>query len=191
MSEQKESADATRRNELCVILAGPKGAGKSSVGALLAERLGLEPIETDTEVERLHASERGETLSCREIYNTHGADYFREIEARVVQGLAGAGDCVILTGGSTMMHPPSAETLARKGVVVLLTGDPDIIWQRIARRGLPAWLEGPDGPEKHRQIIAEREAVIRPLAQIVLNATDHTPETLAEMAADRVLGDYV
>ncbi|MBN1516581.1 hypothetical protein JXA32_08425 [Candidatus Sumerlaeota bacterium] len=169
-----------------IVIAGPKGAGKSTIGALLADQLAMQAVETDAWIERLHAERRGERFSCRQIYNTHGAEYFRALEAEVVQLCADLEDSVIITGGSTLLNPDSLQTLVRNSVLVLLTGNTDVLWTRIARRGLPQWLQGENGRETYDQQVREREAIIRPHAQIVLDSTDDSPNDLAQHARDEI-----
>ncbi len=81
-----------------IVLVGLSGAGKSTVGRILAERLGFGFLDLDDEIERLAG--RG----IPEIFRERGEAGFRELEARVSRGLSGRDRVVIATGGGWMSH---------------------------------------------------------------------------------------
>ena len=80
------------------------GAGKSSIGRRLAQRLGLPFVDADTEIEAAAG------MTIPEIFATHGEPYFRAGEARVIARLLDGGPQVLATGGGAYMN---AETRAR------------------------------------------------------------------------------
>ena len=94
-----------------IVLFGPKGSGKSTVGALLAERLGLPCVETDHLIEELYAAETGAKRTYREIFREHGEKTFRDWERRAVAQAAGRDWHVVITGGGVFMDPESRRSL--------------------------------------------------------------------------------
>ena len=96
-----------------IILIGMPGTGKSTVGVILAKRLGYDFLDSDL----LLAREAGMTLP--EILNSMGVDGFLELEGRVGAGIKCSGT-VIATGGSMVLSPEAMANLAANGVIVWL-----------------------------------------------------------------------
>ncbi len=169
-----------------IVLMGPKGAGKSSVGKLLSESTGFPTVETDAMVETLHEQRDGHRLACREIYAEHGEEYFRALEREVAADAAALDWHLIITGGSMMLDPIARRSLRADALLVYLMGKPDVLWERAIRKGIPPWLTGPDGPMKYKERLEVQEDVLRPYADILLDTTEGDPEALAAKAADRI-----
>lgn len=119
-----------------VILVGFMGAGKSSVGRLLARRLGRCFVETDDMI----TAKEGRSIP--EIFADKGEAYFRalEDEALALLGLK-TGD-VIATGGGLPCGEGRAEALTALGTVVWLAGDVDVLYERATRGGERPMLAG-------------------------------------------------
>lgn len=169
-----------------IVIMGPKGAGKSSIGAVLSERTGFRTVETDRMIEDLHEQKHGHRLSCREVFAEHGEEFFRALEREVAQQCAAKDWHIILCGGAIMMNPDSRRVLRENALLVYLTARPDVLWQRATADGVPPWLTGPDGREKYEAQAAYREDVLRPYADILVDTTEGTPEALAEEALARI-----
>ncbi len=163
-----------------IVIMGPKGAGKSSIGAVLSRMTGLQTLDTDALIEQLHESRDGHFLTCREIFVEHGEEYFRNLE-REVAAQAGAMDWhLIITGGSIMLNPDSRRKLRENSLIVYLIAPAQVLWPRATREGLPPWLIGPDGPERFEKQVAYRDEVLRPFADVIVDTSEGTPEELAE-----------
>ncbi len=169
-----------------IVIMGPKGAGKSSVGRILSEMTGMPTVETDAMVEELHAQRDGHRLSCREIYAEHGERFFRDLERQVAVEAARLDWHLIITGGSLMLDPIARRSLRAGALLVYMVGKPDVLWQRAIQQGVPPWLSGPDGPIKYEERIAVQEDILRPYADILIDTTEGSPEELAAMVADRL-----
>lgn len=166
-----------------IVLIGPMGAGKTSVGRKLAKRLGLSFTDTDAEIVRGHGS-------IADIFATQGEPYFRELERDAVRdALAGGG--VVALGGGAVTHPDIREALASHRVV-LLTVEPDTIAARLRATPRPVTsrplLHGDDALTKWQEIYQAR----RPLYEATADATfdtSHGPiqdivDAVAQWAAD-------
>ena len=113
-----------------IVLMGPKGAGKSSVGNILAEMTGFQTAETDTMVEDLHESRDGHRLTCREVFAEHGEGFFRSIEREAALAAAELDWHIVITGGSLMLDPDNRRVLRDGSLLVYLVGKPDVLWER-------------------------------------------------------------
>lgn len=163
-----------------IVIMGPKGAGKSTVGQRFAERAGLPWLETDRLIEDLDACRRGGVRrSCRDIFRADGEQVFRELEKEAAARAAETDYTIIITGGGLMMDPESRSRLRGNALLVWIDADDAVLWARVTRGGLPPWLEGPDGAARFAAQCAHRREVLRPFADIVLYAEDRDPDALA------------
>lgn len=121
-----ELADALEGRS--IVLVGLMGAGKTSVGRRLAQRLDLPFVDTDTEIERA----AGKTIP--EIFSDHGEEEFRSGEKRVIARLLEAGPQVLATGGGAYMDPETRDNIAASGISVWLSGDLELLIKRVKRR---------------------------------------------------------
>lgn len=108
-----------------VVLIGYRGTGKSTVGNLVAARLGRVLISTDAEIVKLVGQ------SIPEIVERHGWEYFRDLETKICQDLAGRDGVVIDTGGGAILRSQNVEGLKRTGKLFWLTAPVQTIAKRI------------------------------------------------------------
>ena len=110
-----------------VALVGLRGAGKSSVGVLLAEGLGLPFIELD------HRVEAAAGLTLAELFSLHGDPYYRRLEA---EELARINEpCVLATSGGIVENPDAWPALQRRFTTVWLSAPPEAHMERVQRQG--------------------------------------------------------
>jgi shikimate kinase len=111
-----------------IVLVGFMGAGKSSVGRMLARLSGLPRFDTDEIV----AARFGLTVS--EIFEKHGEETFREAETEALREVVGKGTAIIVTGGGMVLRPENRQLLRELGTVVHLAADEETLYKRISRR---------------------------------------------------------
>jgi shikimate kinase len=163
-----------RRN---IVLTGFMGSGKTTVGRVLAYRLGYEFVDTDALIEAEHGP-------IPQIFAEFGEGRFRQLERDAARALADREGLVVSTGGRMMVDPANAETLGATGDVVALTATVDTIVERVGGDAAAAtrpMLAGHDVRERITQLLAERAPAYARFVQI---ATDG--RTLDEVA-DAVL----
>lgn len=119
-----------------VILTGMRGTGKSSLGAILAERLGFAFVDTDVAIETLAG------VRIADIVARHGWDHFRALERQVVANIVAADRQVIASGGGTLIDEENAARLKVQGIVVLLVCALPILQHRIVGGGNRPSLTG-------------------------------------------------
>ncbi len=145
-----------------VWLIGMMGSGKTSVGKIVAERLGLPFYDTDATV----TANAG--LAIPEIFDRFGERRFRELEAEAVQAIASQDDGVVSTGGGIVLDPLNVEAMRSSGRTVLLEVDVDTLIARVGAEGdRPMVSEDPE--RRLREIAAVREASYRNAADVVVD----------------------
>jgi shikimate kinase len=137
-----------------LVLVGMMGAGKSSIGRKLAQRLNLPFVDADAEIERVAGG-----MSISDIFAEHGEPYFRAGEARVIARLLESGPQVLATGGGAFMHPQTREAVRAKGISVWLKAEYEVLMKRIKRRSDRPMLKTDDPGETLRRLMDERDPV--------------------------------
>lgn len=136
--------------------------GKSTVGRILASRLGYRFFDSDAEIERC----RG--LSIPEIFAREGEAAFRECERRFIEEGHPERGCVVACGGGLVTAPGMIETLKSKGVVICLYATvPTILRRTRGNRNRPL-LEVDDPEGRIRELLAKREPFYRRAGTLVL-----------------------
>lgn len=133
-----------------VVMVGMMGAGKSSIGRRLANRLGMAFADADSEIEQ------AANASITEIFETHGEAYFRDGERRVIQRLLDGSQKVLATGGGAFIQPDTRAAIQAKGISIWLKADRDLLLQRVKRRNNRPLLNTGDPAETIEKLIAER-----------------------------------
>ena len=108
-----------------LVLIGYRGTGKSSVGHLLAQRLGWNLISTDDEIVKRAG------LSIPEIVKESGWDHFRDLETEVCRDVAARDRSIIDTGGGIILRQQNVDRLKANGVLFWLTAEVPTIARRI------------------------------------------------------------
>ena len=162
-----------------IVIAGAKGAGKSTVAGHVERLTGLTLIETDQLIEEAYFKQHGQCKTCREIYTECGSDVFRDLERQVAVSLESADWQLVICGGSTLLDPDSRRALRKNAVLVYLRADAETIWSRLIGIGLPPWLTEPDGRDRLENDVTYRDEALVPLSDIVVDATGKKPEEIA------------
>jgi shikimate kinase len=160
-----------------VILIGPRGSGKTSVAALLAERLGWGWVDADEVLEQRAGS------SIREIFASEGEFGFRKREAEVLQELCRLERKVIATGGGAILRADNRDRLRQSGIVIWLTADVDTLWQRICGDAGSAERRpalGVGGREEVASVLAARHSFYRDAAHCTIDTAAKTPAEVAQ-----------
>lgn len=145
-----------------VFLVGLMGAGKTTVGRLLARRLGKRFIDTDHEIEHRTG------VKIPLIFEIEGEAGFRAREAQTVDALTAMHDVVLATGGGVVLDPANRERLASRGFVIYLSADPRHLWHRTRHdKGRPL-LQTADPLAKLQELHAVRDPLYREVADLVV-----------------------
>jgi shikimate kinase len=111
-----------------LILVGLMGAGKSSVGRLVAQQLGIPFIDSDVEIERVSR------MTITELFASYGEEEFRALETRVMKRLLKNGPRVVSTGGGAFINDRTRKHIKKGGLSLWLKADLDVLWERVNKR---------------------------------------------------------
>jgi shikimate kinase len=164
-----------------VVLIGSPGAGKSSVGRRVAERLGVPFVDTD----RLIETETG--MSIADIFVDRGEDAFRDLEADAV--CRGLEDCngVLALGGGAVMRRQTQERLAGQRVVWLKVSLHDAAQRVGMNRARPLLLGNVRGTLA--ALLEKREPVYSAVASDVVDTSGRSVRQVADEVVKAVRGD--
>ncbi|MEV6176485.1 shikimate kinase [Streptomyces sp. NPDC052016] len=159
-----------------VVLVGPMGVGKSTVGQLLAARLGVGYRDTDDDI----VAEQGRTIA--EIFVDEGEPAFRAIEKEAVRRALGEHDGVLALGGGAILDEDTRALLAGSRVVYLSMD----VEEAVKRTGLNAArpLLAINPRKQWRELMEARRHLYEGIATAVVATDGRTPEEVAEVALD-------
>ena len=160
-----------------LILTGFMGTGKTTVGRLVAQKLGREFIDTDLVIEERHGP-------VDDIFNTQGESAFRDIERSLAQELGQRTGLVIATGGRMLLDPENVKALSRNGRIFCLVASPEEIYNRVTHdssRIKRPLLEVEDPKQRIVDLLDERRPAYDRFPQLTTDNVD--PELIAEELA--------
>ena len=155
------------------------GTGKSTIGKILAERLELPFIDSDSEIEK----DAGSSIS--EIFSNQGEDVFRDLEKKFVTYLLPGNPSIIACGGGLCIPKGMMELLKSKGHVIALLANPQTLWQRTQKDSSRPLLEVAQPLLVLERLVQEREARYRE-ADTLINTEGKLPEQILENIIERV-----
>ena len=138
------------------------GAGKSSVGLIMAHQLHFTLLDTDEVIE----ARAGKKIT--EIFAQDGEPVFRDWERRVVEELTQRKETVISTGGGLPVNEANMASLKTHALVVCLWASPETIWERVRGQTHRPLLNDPDPLGKIKSLLAVREPYYR-RADVLVN----------------------
>jgi len=153
-------------NSKNIVLVGPMGCGKTTVGRQLANKLNQDFFDTDHEI----INKTG--VSIDHIFDIEGEEGFRQRESQILESLCDMNNIVLATGGGVILLPKNREVLRSAGVVVYLSSSVEQLLRRTAKSKTRPLLENSlDRKKTIIEIVNARDKYYREVATIVVDTT--------------------
>lgn len=162
-----------------IILTGFMGVGKTSVGTRLAADLGYAFVDTDVLIEA------DQKTTITEIFSSFGEPYFRDVETRIIQQVLEGEGQVVSTGGGAVIRDENRAAFKKGGMVVCLTAQPEVIYERIRHETHRPLLQTPDPLAKIRELLASREKFYHQ-ADLMIDTSDKSIDEAIKEIKDKV-----
>ncbi|APG85653.1 shikimate kinase [Sinorhizobium americanum] len=175
---EPDSATLAERAKLALgkrnlIFIGLMGAGKSAIGRLTAQALGIPFVDSDHEIERVSR------MTVSELFAAYGEEEFRALEARVLKRLLRSGPRVVSTGGGAYINERSRRQIKKGGLTVWLNADLDVLWERVNKRDTRPLLKT-ENPKQTLENLMRARYPIYAEADLVVLSRDVKKETMVE-----------
>jgi shikimate kinase len=157
-----------------LFLVGMPGSGKSTLGRLLAKRLGKAFYDADSELERRLG------VSIPVIFELEGEPGFRDREQAIIAEYVLHTHTIFATGGGAVLRQVNRECLKQNGSVLYLHATPATLWERTRRGKHRPLLQAPDPFERLKEIYAFRDALYRETADFVVESDQEQVIRLAQ-----------
>ena len=174
-----QAGPAPGRIDRTIVMVGLMGAGKTSIGKRLAQRLGVPFIDADHEIE----SAAGCTIE--EIFERYGEAAFRDGERKIIQRLLERPPHVLATGGGAFMDAETRARIKAAGVSVWLKADLDVLVRRVSRRSNRPLLKRGDPRDVLAKLMEQRYPVYAE-ADICIDSLDAPPETTVDRVIEAI-----
>jgi shikimate kinase len=163
-----------------VILVGPMGAGKTTIGKVLANHLKLEFVDSDREIEAATGAD------IPWIFDVEGEAGFRERESRMIAELTARQGIVLATGGGSVLAPANRECLRAGGFVVYLRASLSQQIERTSRDKNRPLLQTPDPAGRIAELMKIRDPLYREVADIVVDTNRRSPRIVGQEIVRRL-----
>ena len=164
-----------------IFLVGLMGAGKTTIGKLLAKRLKKTFIDTDHEIEH----RTGVRIPL--IFELEGEAGFRERESALIRELTQRQDIVLATGGGAVLRKENRDALMQNGTVVYLNAKIEDLWQRTQHDKNRPLLQTQDPKAKLTELFIQRDPLYREIADMVITSGQQNVQHAARELERRLL----
>ncbi len=160
-----------------IVLVGLMGAGKSTIGKRVAQMLGVNFIDADTEIEAVSR------MTIPELFERYGEAEFRDLERRVIRRILRTGPKVLATGGGAYMNEQTRKAISRAGISVWLKADIDVLMERVGRKSNRPLLKTAD-PRATMQDLMDKRYPVYALSEVTILSRDEKKDIMAGEVVD-------
>lgn len=157
-----------------IYLVGPMGAGKSTIGRVLAGELHLTFRDSDKVIEERTGAD------IPWIFDMEGEEGFRERETAVLEELSQEKNAVIATGGGIILRPQNRVLMQASGYVCYLTASTEQLVERTARDKKRPLLQVENPRQKIIDLLAARDPLYRMAADFIINTDRRSPKLVSQ-----------
>lgn len=156
-----------------IVLVGMMGAGKTTVGELLATKLNRELKDIDRVIEQ------EQKKSIIEIFTDDGEEVFRKLESETIEKFSNMSDLIISTGGGALEKANNLSNLQKNGIIIYLKADIEELFKRVKNETQRPLLKEQDPLEVIKKLIKKREKFYL-MANITIITDNKSPEKITE-----------
>lgn len=163
-----------------IFLIGFMGAGKTSVGKILAESLEMSFVDLDQEIEK------GLGMTIPEIFSTHGEDFFRDAESEALRSVAQGERQAIATGGGVVLRGENWEVMEKKGVTIYLKAPADVLYNRVKNNSSRPLLQVDNPFEKVQELLSKRIPLYEK-ADLIVDTENLSPQEAVQEIRNKLM----
>lgn len=156
-----------------LVFIGLMGAGKSAIGRLTAQALGIPFVDSDHEIERVSR------MTISDLFARYGEEEFRALETRVLKRLLRSGPRVVSTGGGAYINERSRRQIKKGGLTIWLNAELDVLWERVNKRDTRPLLKT-ENPKQTLENLMNARYPIYAGADLTVLSRDVRKETMVE-----------
>ncbi len=164
-----------------IVLVGPMGAGKSTIGRLLAKQLNLPFKDSDVEIEERCGA------NIPWIFDVEGEEGFRQRETSVLRSLINEPSLILATGGGIVLSEENRALISQADIVIYLVADIEHLVKRTEKDKKRPLLQVANPEQKIRELIEQRDALYRQVATRIVMTDSRSPKVLAKQIAANIL----
>lgn len=160
-----------------IFLVGPMGAGKTTIGKMLAQELDYDFVDSDREIEK----RTGADISW--IFDVEGETGFRVRESNVIKELVQGNRLVIATGGGAILNEETRQLMKTLGYTAYISAPLQVLLDRTSQDKSRPLLQVDNAEEQFRKILEEREHLYKDVANIELDSHELSSRQIATKIA--------
>jgi len=168
------------RQHANIFLIGPMASGKTTLGKLLAKRLGLRFVDTDHEIEKTTG------VSVRLSFEVEGEPAFRDRESKTLESLSHQPGLVLATGGGAVLRPENRHVLATRGLVIYLKPDIETQLKRTADDRKRPLLQNVDRRAFFQELQRTRDPLYQEVADVTMPVDNRPGKKMIEAMLARL-----
>jgi shikimate kinase len=163
-----------------IFLVGLMGAGKTTVGKLIAKHLNRPFVDSDHEIEKRTG------VNIPLIFELEGEAGFRTRETAVIEELTGQRNIVLATGGGAVLSQRNRDNLRRNGTVIYLRAKVEDLWQRTRHDKNRPLLQTADPQAKLKELFAQRDPLYCEIADIIVDSGAQSVHALVHQIEEQL-----
>ena len=165
-----------------IVLIGFMGSGKSIVGKLLADRLGLNLVDTDKLIEKKFGKR------IKKIFEDEGEDVFRSMESEIIDEVSDIENGVIACGGGVILHPKNVQALKKNGFLVYLKASAPILLERLRGADTRPLLNVANSKDTALNLLKARESLYEKVADVIIDTSDINVDKVVKEIQEKLDG---
>lgn len=164
-----------------IAIIGMRGTGKSTVGKIVAKKLGYDFVDVDDFIETKNK------LNIKKTVQINGWEYFRDLETEAIKYLTSKEKTVISTGGGAILRPQNVHELRNNSLVFMLKANPTALAKRISRYNkLPALTKYSSVEQELKQVWADRKEKYFSSCDFIIDSEKASPKSVANQIIAKI-----